>query len=141
MAVTNKFLKTMVIILAIIAIISAGAVYFLLQNNHANKQQSIDDIIKVSVDVKDITTNLATNNYVKMSFKIQTDSKAAKEELTKRDFQVRNIIIEQLADTKASDLQGKAGIVKLEDSLRKKINQIMQDGQVVKVYITDSLLQ
>lgn len=143
----NKLLKTMIIILVVIALIGAISVYFLLQHNNGNgngngnKQPTIDDILKVSVDVNNITTNLAGNNYVKMSFKIQTDSIAAKDELTKRDFQVKNIIIELLSDTKASDLQGKVGIIKLEDTLRSKINEVMQDGQVVNVYITDSLLQ
>ncbi|MDP4107901.1 MAG: flagellar basal body-associated FliL family protein, partial [Bacillota bacterium] len=77
----------------------------------------------------------------KMSFKIQTDSKDAKNELTKRDFQIKNIMIEELSDTKEEDLQGKAGKVKLEETLKERINKIMQDGKVVQVYITASLLQ
>ena len=101
----------------------------------------VPTLIKTSVDISDLTTNLATSNYIKMTFKIQTDSKAAKEELTKREFQVRNIMIEELSDTKEEDLQGKTGKIKLEGTLKKKINQIMQDGKVVQVYITDSLLQ
>lgn len=138
----NKALKTMVVILVAIALIGAGAVYYILQKNgNGTKGPTIDDILNTSVDISEITTNLASDNYVKMSFKIQTDSKKAKDELTKRDFQVKNIIIEELSDTKATDLQGKAGKVKLENTLQEKINGVMQDGQVVKVYITESLLQ
>lgn len=138
----KKLLRTMLIMIVIIVLAGAGAVYYFLQKNgSASKDPSIDDVIKTSVDISDLTTNLATSNYIKMSFKIQTDSKAAKDELTKREFQVRNIMIEELSDTKEEDLQGKNGKIKLEETLKEKINQIMQDGKVVQVYITDSLLQ
>jgi flagellar FliL protein len=112
-----------------------------LQNGKDTKDPTIDDILKTSVDIPEITTNLAGDAYIKISFKIQTDSKAAKNELTKRDFQVKNIIIEELSEKKAQDLQGKAGKLQLENTLKLKINELMQDGKVVKVYITESLLQ
>jgi flagellar FliL protein len=138
----KNILRLMVIFLVILLLAGAGAFYYLQQKNeNVSKGQSIDDVIKTSVDITDFITNLKTDNYVKMSFKIQTDSKTAKDELTKREFQVRNIMIEVLSDTKQQDLQGKAGKVKLESILKERINHVMQDGKVVEVYITDSLLQ
>lgn len=138
----NKLIRTMLIILVVIALAGAGAVYFLLKShNSTDKGPTIDQILKNSVDVTDVTTNLASANYAKMSFKIETDSTGAASELTKRDFQVRNIIIEELSNLKESDLQGQAGKIKLQNTLKARINQIMQDGNVVQVYITDSLLQ
>lgn len=138
----NKLIRTMLIILVVIALTGAGTVYFLLKShNSAAKGPTIDQILKNSVDVTDVTTNLASANYAKMSFKIETDSTGAAAELTKRDFQVRNIIIEELSNLKESDLQGQAGKIKLQNTLKARINQIMQDGNVVQVYITDSLLQ
>lgn len=139
---TNKRVRTTLIIIVIILLAGAGAYYYLQQNKASGSSgPSIDEVINNSVDITDLTTNLATNNYVKMSFKIQTDSKDAKNELTKRDFQIKNIMIEELSDTKEEDLQGKAGKVKLEETLKERINKIMQDGKVVQVYITASLLQ
>jgi flagellar protein FliL len=131
----------MLIILVSIALIGGGAAYYVLHKGQESKDPSIDDILKTSVDVAEITTNLKGDDYIKISFKIQTDSKAAKDELTKRDFQVKNIIIEELSEKKAHDLQGKVGKLQLENMLRSKINELMQDGKVVKVYITESLLQ
>lgn len=140
---SNKTLKTMLIILVVIILAGSGTVYYLLQQqkNSSNKGPTIDEIIKDSVDVTEFTTNLAGGNYVKMSFKIQTDSKDAAAELTKREFQVRNIMIEELSNTTAKELEGKAGKVKLENVLRDKINVIMQNGKIEKVYITESLIQ
>ena len=76
-----------------------------------------------------------------MSFKIQTDSKKATDELTKREFQVSNIIIEELSNTTVKDLEGKAGKVKIENTLQDKSTKSCRSGQVEKVYITESLLQ
>lgn len=138
----KKLVRTMVIILIVITLAGAGAAVYLLKfNGKSSKGPTIDDIVKVSVDVPEITTNLASDNYAKVAFKIQTDSASAKTELTKRDFQVKNIIIEELSEKKAKDLQGKAGKMQLESSLKTKINQLMQDGKVVQVYLTESLLQ
>jgi flagellar protein FliL len=139
--IKNKLLRTMLIIIVGIALAGGIAVYFVLQNGKDTKNPTIDDILKTSVDIPEITTNLAGDAYIKISFKIQTDSKNAKNELTKRDFQVNNIIIEELSEKKAQDLQGKAGKLQLENTLKSKINELMQDGKVVKVYITESLLQ
>jgi flagellar protein FliL len=139
--INRKLLKTMLIIILAIALAGGIAVYFVLQNGKVTKNPTIDDILKTSVDVPEITTNLAGDAYIKISFKIQTDSKDAKNELTKRDFQVKNIIIEELSEKKAQDLQGKAGKLQLENTLKSKINELMRDGKVVKVYITESLLQ
>lgn len=138
----NKLVRILLILIVVLMLAGGGGYYYLQQNKaDASKGPSIDEVIKNSVDITDLTTNLATNNYIKMSFKIETDSKAAKDELTKRDFQVKNIMIEELSDTKADDLSSRAGKIKLEEILKEKINQIMQGGKVVQVYITDSLLQ
>lgn len=138
----NKLVRTMLISLLVIALIGAGAaVYIFKFSGKSSKAPTIDDVLKVSVDIPEITTNLASDNYAKMAFKIQMDSKKAKDELTKRDFQVKNIIIEELSEKKAQDLQGEKGKLQLENDLKSKINQVMQDGKVVQVYITESLLQ
>lgn len=42
---------------------------------------------------------------------------------------------------KAEDIQGKEGQIKLQEDLKTKINGLMQEGKIVQVYITESLLQ
>lgn len=98
-------------------------------------------MLENSVDIPQLTTNLASDDFIRISFKIQTDSTDAKDEVQKRDFQVKNLIIQDLSEKKAEDIRGKEGKQELENSLKTQINELMQDGKVVKVYITDSLLQ
>lgn len=139
----NKLLMIMVILLVAIALVGAVAVTIILKTSNEGKEKepSIEEVLEASVDVPEITTNLASNDFIRISFKIQTDSKKAKEELEKRDFQVKNIIIQELSELKASDIEGKEGKLKLEQTLLENFNSVMQEGHVVKVYITQSLLQ
>lgn len=133
----------MFILLVIIALVGAVAIIMLLNTNNQSKssEPTIDEVLEMSVDIKEITTNLASNDFIRISFKIQTDSKDAKEELEKRDFQVNNIIILELSGLEVEEIQGKEGQLKLEETLKTKINEILQEGKVQKVYITQFLLQ
>ncbi|PLR77644.1 flagellar basal body-associated protein FliL [Bacillus sp. V3-13] len=140
----NKLLMIMLILLVAITLVGAVALVVVLKVNgeeSEHKEPSIEEVLEASVDVPEITTNLAGNDFIKISFKIETDSKKAKEELEKRDFQVKNIIIQELSERESEELQGKDGKISLEETLKEKINSLMQEGKVKKVYITQSLLQ
>ncbi|RLQ95737.1 flagellar basal body-associated protein FliL [Falsibacillus albus] len=139
----NKPLSIMLIILVSITLVGAIAVVVIMKtaNDDPNKKPSIDDIIAMSVDIPEITTNLKDDQYVKLSLKAQTDSKDAKDELEKRDFQVKNILIEELSEMSAKDLDGKKGKEKLEEVIKSRTNALMQDGKVDKVYITSYIIQ
>lgn len=139
----NKLVMIMLIILIAITLVGAVAVVVVLKVTGAEKAEgpTIDEVIEASVDIPEITTNLAGNDLIRISFKIETDSKKAKEELEKRDFQVKNIIILSLSEKTSEQIQGSEGQTKLESELKDKINELMQEGKVEKVYITGSLLQ
>lgn len=140
----NKLLTIMLIILITITLI--GVVIFVLLTQF-NKQQAappeptIDEILEASVDVPELTTNLADNSIVRLTLKLQTDSKEVAEELVKRDFQTNNIIIEELAEMTKKDLDGKQGKVMFESTIKSKINELMQEGEVQQVYITSYIIQ
>lgn len=133
----------MAILLVAITLVGAIAVVVILKVTGEDKEKelTIDEVLEASVDIPQMTANLASNDFIRISFKIQTDSVEAKEELEKRDFQVKNIIILELSEKSAEDLKGKEGQQKLENDLKLKISEIMQEGKVEHVYITESLLQ
>lgn len=139
----NKIVMIMLILLIAITLVGAVAIIIILNmsGNNKNNEPSIDEVLEASVDVPQITANLADDNYIRISFKIQTDSKKAKEELEKRDFQVKNTIILTLSEKTSKELKGKKGQLNLETELKNKLNEFMQEGKVEKVYITESLLQ
>ncbi|MGG0283728.1 flagellar basal body-associated protein FliL [Peribacillus butanolivorans] len=140
----KKLMTIMLIMLAAITLVGVIAVVVvtkLSDPTSAEGKPSIDEIIKSSVEIPEITTNLSGNDYIKISFMVQTENKKAKEELEKRGFQVKNIIIAELSEMKATELTGKKGKEKLQDTLKTRINELMEEGKVEKVYITSSILQ
>ncbi|WP_019242301.1 MULTISPECIES: flagellar basal body-associated protein FliL [Bacillus] len=142
----NKLLSIMLIMLVSITLVGVIALVIVLKSDGSfafsnSNDNSIDHIIKASVEVPEITTNLADDGFIKIAFMIQTDSNSAKKELEKRNFQVNNIIISELSELKAEQIQGKQGQEKLQGKLKSRFNSIMQDGKIEKVYITSSIIQ
>ncbi|MFE0506482.1 flagellar basal body-associated protein FliL [Peribacillus butanolivorans] len=131
----------MMVAITLVGVIAVVVVTKLSDPTSAEGKPSIDEIIKSSVEIPEITTNLSGNDYIKISFMVQTENKKAKEELEKRSFQVKNIIIAELSEMKATELTGKKGKEKLQDTLKTRINELMEEGKVEKVYITSSILQ
>ncbi|MBB6282168.1 flagellar basal body-associated protein FliL [Geobacillus subterraneus] len=139
----NKVIKTMVIMLAMIVLAGTVALVAVMKMAGGEKQgePSADELAESSIDIPEMTTNLADGRYIKISFKIQTDSDKGKEEAEKRDFQIKDAIIEQLSEMKAADFKGKEGMAALKERLKQDINALMQEGKVENVYITSFILQ
>ena len=139
----NKLLTIMLIILVCITLIGVIALLIVSQLNKGDEEEkpSIDEIVESSVDIAEITTNLAGENFIRISLKVQTDSLEAAEELAKRDFQVKNIVITELSEMTPEQLDGKEGKVAFEYSLKIKINELMDSGEVQQVYITSYIIQ
>lgn len=139
----NKLLTVMLIILVSITLIGVVLFVVITQMNKQSStlEPSIDDILESSVDIPELTTNLADGQFIRIALKIQTDSKKAAEELTKRDFQTKNIIIEELAEMTEENLKGKEGIILLENTIKARLNELMQEGEVQQVYITSYIIQ
>lgn len=138
----KQLVNVSVIVLAAIAALSAAA-FFVLKGSLADsdKDKTIDEVLEASVDINDIITNLQGDSIVRISLKLETDSKKAREELEKRDFQVKDSTIELLANLKADEIEGAKGKSAFKEKLKEKVNEYMQEGQITKVYITSFNLQ
>ncbi|WP_342509476.1 flagellar basal body-associated protein FliL [Sporosarcina sp. FSL K6-2383] len=140
----NKALTISLIILVCITLIGIVALILVMQLNKADagaKEPTIEEIIENSVDIEEITTNLVGKQFIRISLKIQTDNVKAADELAKRDFQVKNILIQELSEMTPQDLEGKAGKQALEDSIKSQLNPLMQQGEIQKVYIVSHIIQ
>jgi len=139
----NKVMTVSLIILVCITLIGVVGLILVMQLNKGDevKESTIDDIIESSVDIEEITTNLGDRQFIRLTLKIQTDNKLAGEELAKRDFQVKNIVIQELSEMTSKDLEGKAGKQAFEDALKAQLNPLMQNGEVQKVYIVSYIIQ
>jgi flagellar FliL protein len=139
----SKMVNIMIIILVVITL-SGVVAYFVITNltkEDGPKEPSIDEILEQSIDTEEITTNLNDGHFLVIQLKIQTDNIKTKEELEKRNFQIKNILIQELASMKSEQFASKEGLLEVEDLLKMRLNEIVQEGTVEKVYITNRLVQ
>lgn len=142
----NKLLTVILIALVTITLVSVIILALVWQFNkdedkNKDEEPSIDEIIESSVDIPEITTNLADKKFIRISLKIQTDNPKAAEELEKREFQVKNIALYELSEIKQEDFEGKAGKQAFEETLKSLLNPLMQSGEIEKVYIVSYIIQ
>jgi len=124
-------------------VISVGLYFYVSHAAQAKSEPpTVSEIVKnLSVSTDEITTNLRGNKFIKISFLMQVSNKAAKDELTKRQFQVNNAILYLLSDKTEQELQGKNGMNNMETDLKNKLNGLMKSGKVVHVYTTEKIIQ
>ncbi|MFC5712139.1 flagellar basal body-associated protein FliL [Thalassorhabdus alkalitolerans] len=140
----NKLLSIMAVMLVSITLLGVLAIVlfnYLSDDQEVTAEPSIEEVIENSWETEEITTNLSSNHFIRAQFRIHLDSKHTREEIKQRDFQVNNLIIRELANLKASDLQSKEGIEELEASLVEQLNEMVEDGKVVNVYTTQRMIQ
>ncbi|MCA1064533.1 flagellar basal body-associated FliL family protein [Rossellomorea aquimaris] len=127
----------------LLAILLGGAVtYFLMKEPPEEDPNDIDLIIERSIETEQaITTSLQNGTIIQVSFKFQTDSLEAKEELEKRMFQVKNTIINHFANKTTADFEKDGAIEELENTIKNKINKVMTHGEIEKIYTTSYVLQ
>ncbi|MBM7552742.1 flagellar basal body-associated protein FliL [Thalassobacillus pellis] len=139
---TPKLIKTMVISFISLCVLGAAAVIFVLNiggKEKASGKRSIDEILEASFRTEEITTDLKDDHFVRVQFHIVSDSVEANEELQKRDFQLKNVLIKELAQMDAEMF--KQDLSKLEAAIKEKLNETMTEGKITKVYTTSKILQ
>lgn len=139
----KKTVRLLLIFMSVVIIaLAVGLYYFFMKGTEAaGGKPTADEIVENSVEIPEITTNLLNGDYIRISFMIQTDGKKAKEELEKRNFQVENVIIKKLSGLEAKDLEGTEGKVKLENDLKESLSEFMEEGKIIQVYITSTIIQ
>lgn len=137
----SKLVKTMItsLVVLLVAAIAALVVVLNVQGKDTGQAQTIDDIVEYSYETPEITTDLSDGSFVKIQFQIVTDGKDAKEEVAKREFQLKNILIKELATKTEEDF--KSGLSELEQSVKKELNKLMDEGQITEVYTINKILQ
>ncbi|MBO8155230.1 MAG: flagellar basal body-associated protein FliL [Bacillaceae bacterium] len=134
-----KIMLSILISLVILGIIALVIVLNIKSDSNADGTRDIDEIIESSFETEEITTDLKDDRFVRIQFRIVTDSNKAKKELQKRDFQLKNILIKELSQMEEEDF--KTGITNLENTIKLKLNQLMNDGKVTEVYTIRKVIQ
>ncbi|MDD9147057.1 MULTISPECIES: flagellar basal body-associated FliL family protein [unclassified Sporolactobacillus] len=141
----NRVVGTLFVIMALM-IIGIAAAFFVMNRTAQSKvdvkNPTIDQIVNnLTVTTGEITTNISGDHFIKVDFKIQVSNSAAKDELTKRSFEVKNAVIYTVSGMKPADVQDQKGIANLENLLRNRLNGFLKSGTVTHVYTTEKIVQ
>ncbi|WP_459213470.1 flagellar basal body-associated FliL family protein, partial [Metabacillus niabensis] len=75
----KKLLSIMLVIIVSITLIGVTALVVVMKftggEEEKHKEPSAKEVVEASVDIPEITTNISSGNIVRVSFKIETDSK------------------------------------------------------------------
>jgi flagellar FliL protein len=145
----NKLLNMSVILLIAITLLGIVALvlykYVLIpqDTNDLNtlNDPSIEEMVEMSVSTGELTTNLADNRYAVMDFTIVLNNEDAKEEVEMGLFLVKREIIGVLSSLTSEDLTGEEGVNAMEARIISRVNNILREGEVVKVVTTKRLIQ
>ncbi len=138
----SKILKiavTSIITLLVGVVATLIIVIYVNEPEETSGEQSIDDMVSHSYETPEVTTDIKDDRYVQVQFQVITDDKKAMEELQKRDFQITNLLIKELADMEEEDFQ--TGLDDLEETLKTNLNEMMTEGTVTEVYTIKKILQ
>ncbi|MYL45970.1 flagellar basal body-associated protein FliL [Virgibacillus halodenitrificans] len=138
----SKLVKTTITSMAILLIVAIAALIVVLNisgDKDEGKAESIDKIVEYAYETPEITTDLEDGSFVRIQFQILTDGKDAKEEISKRDFQLKNILIKELATM--NEEKFKTGLTDLEAEMKTKLNAVMTEGKITNVYTVSKILQ
>lgn len=136
------FKPTILIVVAAILLLG-GASFFIGLSMSKTKVREVttDKIIENMVSTETITTDLSSGGFIQIGFQIQTNSTEAKDELMKRDFQVKNIAIRLLSGMNDVQVKKLADMEKFETDMKNEINNLMQHGRVDRIYTTNKMIQ
>ncbi len=137
----SKLLTFIIFLMISVGAIAFAYFYYLNHQAEAVNGPTVDEIVESSLEIPEIVTNLLGDEYIRVSFTIETDSEETKSELEKLDFRVNNIIIKHLSNLESEELEGLEGKTRLENDLKEQINEVLPRGKVVKVYITSIVIQ
>lgn len=81
------------------------------------------------------------NRYLKSTIELEMDSEALKAELERRKAQLRDTILQLLTSKSSQELQALEGKFRLRDELLSRINAMLVNGTVTRVYFTEFVIQ
>ncbi|HIJ83902.1 MAG: flagellar basal body-associated protein FliL [Magnetococcales bacterium] len=81
------------------------------------------------------------NRYLKSTIELEMDGEALGAELERRKAQLRDTILQLLTSKSSQELQALEGKFRLRDELLSRINAMLVNGTVTRVYFTEFVIQ
>ncbi len=144
----GKFLIVIIIALVVLLGGAAGA-YFLLLNKPKEGQKGeasskTHEVAGVNFSLEPFVVNLmdgAGTKYLKVSIQIELSEAKLLEKAKNRTPQLRDAIITLLTSKTSDELITAEGKIIIKDEIKQRASQILGEGTVINVYLTDFVMQ
>ena len=150
----NKLLLIVIVVLLLLLLVIGGAVaYFLLSSNSKQestqqevKKHKVEELTKMGpiYPLDPFTVNLVSSNadrYLKCKINFELDSPELQQELDKKIPAIRDMIISILSSKSVEEIQTAKGKEKLKEEIKRKVNSILNTGEIRNVYFTEFVIQ
>jgi flagellar FliL protein len=151
-----KSKKKLIIIIAIVLLLliggGGGAMLFLKGGDDAKispeeeqaqlaaQAQQVGPMVNIDSFIVNIIDD-EESRYLKAAITIEVDAEAASLELSQRMPQVKDAILLLIGNKSYSELSDLQGKIQLRAELINKINSILKQGKVKRIYFTDFVVQ
>ncbi len=139
-------LKWIIIVLIMTVVLAAGAVAgYIFLSKPGEKKPPVVKPVEITIWPMDaFVINIAETNgerYLKIVMQLEVSHPEVVKELEKLNPRLRDSILDLLTPKTYKDLMDLAGKQRLREDIAGRINNILQNGKVTKVYFTDFVIQ
>lgn len=124
-----------------IALVSTSAFWIIGASAENSKQSSLE--VGPVFETEEYTVNIANtlNHFIKAKFAIELNSEEALEEVAKKLPIIQDAIIMVLSGQELQNLNTVEGKEELKKTVLKAINDILEDGEAIKIYYRNIIFQ
>lgn len=150
-APTKKKGKLLIIIIiaAVVLLAGAGGAYFLLFSKGSEKEKTTQakdskEAQGVNFPLEPFVVNLMDQGgtkYLKVTIQVELANPKSMDAAKARTPQLRDAIITLLTNKTSEELISPEGKLLLKDEIKQRANQILGEGNVINVYLTDFVMQ
>lgn len=145
--------KTKMLIIIVIAVLvliaGAAAAYFFLIGKAAQQDKAFitknsKEVQGVNFALEPFVVNLMDqggSKYLKVSVQIELSNAKLLEQAKNKTPQIRDAIITLLTNKTSDELITPEGKLLLKDEIKQRVAQILGEGTVINVYLTDFVMQ
>ncbi|MBF0309165.1 MAG: flagellar basal body-associated FliL family protein [Magnetococcales bacterium] len=110
------------------------------ETDKKNPAELVGEMVKLEPFVVNLNEPRG-NRYLKTTIQLELEGPALKEELTRRAPQVQDIVLALLTSKTTQELQSLEGKFRLREELLSRINALLVNGSIKRVYFTEFVIQ
>jgi len=93
----------------------------------------------------DFTTNMATHDragkFVRVEIRLKMSNTDLADELKDKNIVLRDAVIEEMSLKRFSQVSTQKGKMALKENIKKRLNDVLDDGEIEEVYFTKFIVQ